>query len=552
MRINHLYPRSIHAISSAFGFAILFITWILFAPIQTGGLASYVIVIGSSMEPNFHIGDLVIVHKEPFYQIGDAVVYRNLDLQSFVFHRIVSEEKGHYALQGDNNKWVDNYQPAKEEILGKLWIYVPHGGKTIQKMRSPVVMTLIAAVLGLFLSTSKKPKGNIRMNKKSIREWFTSIRQKIQTWFVQINNSEPVGSSNFNQGEMQEAFLIVLGIVLLLSIFIGIISFSRPAFRLVSDDIEFQHLGIFSYMAPAPQDVYDSNTINSGDPIFPRLTCSVDVNLQYTLIAPNSKDITGTYQLTAIIQEQSSGWQRRVPLQEATSFNGTTFGTTAKLDLCKMESLTQSMEQETEFHPGTYTLLVSPNIKVNGEVSGHKLEDTFATGLTFLYDHVHFFMNNNENSESPLSFTEMGAIHTEQLESNVYKVLGIEFTIPTLRWMAVIGLLLSLTGFVVFGLRLQNFSRNNQAQFFRMKYVTLIVDIERLNSFDPNAVEVRSMDALAKLAERFNTTILHVEEVDTHVYYVRSAGITYRYELKSIPAIPVAVEHESHSHGGEL
>ena len=79
---------------------------ITFAPTQIGDISSYIVVIGKSMQPKFHIGDLVIAHKEPHYQVGDAIVYRIMDLQGFVFHRIVAEQMEHYTLKGDNNSWV--------------------------------------------------------------------------------------------------------------------------------------------------------------------------------------------------------------------------------------------------------------------------------------------------------------------------------------------------------------------------------------------------------------------------------------------------------------
>src|SRR5512144_1585211 len=95
-----VFKRFSPSIVSAFSIVIMIVVWIAFAPLQAGGMASYIVIIGKSMEPDFHIGDLVIVHREPTYQVGDAIVYRNQDLNNFVFHRIVSEQLGHYSLKG--------------------------------------------------------------------------------------------------------------------------------------------------------------------------------------------------------------------------------------------------------------------------------------------------------------------------------------------------------------------------------------------------------------------------------------------------------------------
>ena len=62
------YRRWSTAITSAIWLVLTAAIWIAFAPIQMGGSLAYVIVNGNSMEPNFHIGDLVIVRPTAFLQ----------------------------------------------------------------------------------------------------------------------------------------------------------------------------------------------------------------------------------------------------------------------------------------------------------------------------------------------------------------------------------------------------------------------------------------------------------------------------------------------------
>jgi signal peptidase I len=498
-------------------------------------MASYIIVIGKSMEPTFHIGDLIVVHKQPTYQVGDAIVYRNLQLKSFVFHRVISEQLGRYTLKGDNNSWIDTYQPSEAEVVGKLWLHVPRGGIAIQKMRSPLVMALMAAALGALLATrwfGRKARGNQPMKDKSVQDWFLSIRQRTQNWLKTANGSASKETANLHQGEFLEGSFFALGLIMLASLVLGIIAFSRPASRIVQDDISYQHLGVFSYLASAPQGVYDANRIQSGDPIFTKLTCMVDINFQYTLIAARAENLTGTYQLSAMISEPVSGWKRVVPLQEEATFSGNTFGTSARLDLCSIHSLTQSLEQGTDFHPGTYMLVVTPNIKINGSVSSRPLQGTFDPGLTFRYDRIQFYLLRNEEQDSPLALTETGILTQARMEANTMLLLGREISIPTLRWLALFGLIASLSGLTLLELRLQKLSRRDQEKFFRIKYDSTMIDVES-NALLQSAstIDVRSMDALAKLAERFNTMILHGTEYQRHTYYVQFGGTTYRFVL---------------------
>ena len=50
-------------------------------PQSLGGPASYALVSGKSMEPVYHTGDVVIVHRHARYHIGQIVVSRLEDGQ---------------------------------------------------------------------------------------------------------------------------------------------------------------------------------------------------------------------------------------------------------------------------------------------------------------------------------------------------------------------------------------------------------------------------------------------------------------------------------------
>src|SRR5205823_5560673 len=51
------------------------VLWFL-APLQLHGHTGYAIVSGISMEPRFHGGDLVLIHEQPSYHVGQVVAYR--------------------------------------------------------------------------------------------------------------------------------------------------------------------------------------------------------------------------------------------------------------------------------------------------------------------------------------------------------------------------------------------------------------------------------------------------------------------------------------------
>src|SRR5690606_26180899 len=127
------------------------IFWITLAPAQLGGWVTYVIVDGISMEPGFHLDDLVLTRTQSRYEVGDAVVYHDPNINSYVFHRIKGIELDRFILQGDNNSWLDSYQPTQAEVVGKLWLHLPKVGKFIEWMRVPLHMALTVALMGVFI-----------------------------------------------------------------------------------------------------------------------------------------------------------------------------------------------------------------------------------------------------------------------------------------------------------------------------------------------------------------------------------------------------------------
>jgi hypothetical protein len=112
------------------------------------------------------------------------------------------------------------------------------------------------------------------------------------------------------------------------------------------------------------------------------------------------------------------------------------------------------------------------------------------------------------------------------------RLFGTEFAVPALRLMAVIGLIGSLIGLGALGIRLQNLSQSEPAQYVRTRYSSLMIDIQNADVIETSTlVDVSSIDDLAKLAERFNAMVLHAEFNQSHAYYVQDEGTTYRFVM---------------------
>lgn len=129
---------------------VLVVVWTGMLPQQLGGRMSFVLTSGTSMLPNYHFGDLVILRQEPTYHVGEVAAFHNRQLHVIVFHRIVAIRGNRYVFKGDNNKWVTSYEPTKSQIVGAEWLHVPGAGRLVLDVRKPGVAAVVLGLLWLF------------------------------------------------------------------------------------------------------------------------------------------------------------------------------------------------------------------------------------------------------------------------------------------------------------------------------------------------------------------------------------------------------------------
>lgn len=132
---------------------LLLLIWgIGFRPVTLGGSTGYSMVSGTSMNGTFSPGDLVITRERENYKIHDIVVFRVPKEQDralaggLVVHRIVGGDATHgFITKGDNRTTVDVWQPHANDIVGRVWIRVPHAYTMMRLMRSPIAIALFLA-----------------------------------------------------------------------------------------------------------------------------------------------------------------------------------------------------------------------------------------------------------------------------------------------------------------------------------------------------------------------------------------------------------------------
>lgn len=479
----------------------------LLAPTQLGGQVSYVIVDGNSMETKFHLGDLLLVRKASAYQIGDAVTYHNAELGRPVFHRIVNSNLERFVLKGDHNTWFDSYQPTSEEIVGKLWVHIPRLGKAIEWLRLPIHLAIAIGLLGGSLMSNMLIQPSKRGKSK-------------KTSFINL-----AGGS--------EVAMYALGVLALAFLGLGIFAFTRPLTR-TAGNIPYQQDGNFFYSAAGSPEVYDTDMVRSGEPVFPKLTCFLNVGFAYNLTGNQLQGVSGKHQLYARVMDEQSGWQRTIPLVSETSFSGNSYLTMATLDVCQVEALVNWVEQETGLHQNIYTLKIIPHVDVVANIAGNELHDSFEPSLAFRFDEVHFYLATEADQGDLLHITKQSLISSSDLQANVLSLAGWKPQVGTVRWIALFGVALSLAGLLSIGWYIYNTAQQSQQALIQLRYGALLMDVhERVTEPLSPAIDVRRIEDLANIAERQNTMILHMTANLMDYYMVQGNGMIYRYSVSN-------------------
>ena len=123
--------------------------------------------------------------------------------------------------------------------------------------------------------------------------------------------------------------------------------------------------------------------------------------------------------------------------------------------------------------------------------------------------------------------------------ANTMSLLGWHPTILTLRLLALIGLVLSMIGIWLLSSSIQIQAGKSPESAIRLRYGSMLIETQSVGKNESShMVDVQSIEDLAKLAERYNTVILHENNNDSHSYFANTEGTTYRFVIDTKTEIP--------------
>ena len=518
--------------------------WLLIAPTQIGGETSYVTTTGISMSPRFHSGDLGVVRPAATYHVGDIVAYHSKTLRIVVLHRIIAVKGNRFVTKGDNNDFVDPDHPARADVVGKLAFRVAHGGLVLHWLHTPFMAALLCGGMALLLFMGAKQRRRRRDRRRPRDE--RGIRQL-----------EPLGKARDHHSiyeTHEKTVFTTCAVVALVCLAVGALAFTRPTTKPSADKTPYTEKVSFGYHAKASAGpVYPDGVVSTGEPIFVKLVHDVHVKAHYRLHAKAPHHLGGTMEL--VLQLSSpTGWSRTIQLAAPKRFTGDYATADATLDVQSLRSLIRKVEKLTGSSAGSpYSVEVTPRVHLAGTLGDDPFTSDYAPALKLQLDPLKLRPDTSSSSaggdasaadQLAAAFNPKrdGSVSASTTQANTLTIHDIGVSVPTARWLAVIGLLLGVAGTLITGAGVLRDPYDPTKHVDRYRH--LIVPIAG-TTFDPARppIDVTSIGALAQLAERSERLILHHQREGVDTYLVDDEGTLYRYQahshLRQIPALSV-------------
>ncbi|MDX6551344.1 MAG: hypothetical protein QOJ31_2028 [Gaiellales bacterium] len=516
--LKRLTPRRLAALGV--GLAALGGCWIFLAPAALGGSTSYVITSGVSMQPRFHSGDLALVRPAGGYQVGDIVAYHSHQLHTVVLHRIVATSGDRYVFKGDNNSWRDPEHPTRDQLVGKLWLQLPVLGTRLAELRTPQTMAILAGLASVLLVGGAGVQNRRRRGRRRGRQGESH----------RIHTRPSIGD-----GAAQTALiasLSALAVCLALVIFV----FARPTHQLTPATQAYTQSGVFSYTARAAAGaVYPDGHVSTGQPLFSRLVDRTRFRFVYAIRSRSATHVTGSAALNAEVTS-TSGWTHTIQLEPPTPFSGLDVVVGGALELRRLQALLRRVETLTADSGGTYTLTLRPDIRAGGTLAGRQFTTTFTPQLPLTLDSLE--LRPSPNLDASLPPASAPAFHPTQHGSVSYSTpiaatltfRQLRVPIEAARIAALTGAIASLCALLLSALLLFYARRADEPTRIQARYRDRIVTVGHSNLGGyTDLVDLPSIDALARLAERYDCIIIHEHTDLGHAYRITDNHTLYIY-----------------------
>ncbi|SNY06622.1 DUF5305 family protein [Paractinoplanes atraurantiacus] len=483
---------------------------------------TYVVTDGVSMNPVYYQGDLVFVAKADSYHVGEIAAYHGSIPGQRVLHRIIGGDGSTgFVLKGDNNQSIDTVTPTTEEMIGQAVLHIPKGGLWLKPLLGPSGLGMLSfLVVGGGVATAARnrreiPRGRRKKRVKAMSRQGGSLETAAAVFKTVQRLPSPLRG-----GAYLVAALTVVALLL------GVLGWMKPIVETLAVAAPPSQSITYSYSAKVPKSAaYDGTTVTSPEPIFRRLTNTVDLLAEYTGPA-------GTFDLSAELSN-GTGWHTTIQLVEKKAFSSSSYEATAKFDLKALVARSDAASAAIgAASSGAVTVALTARVVSPGV-------GTLTAPLTFAVDPMQMVLGSN----TKLTKSNSGTASTTVVPREI-GILGL--TASQARSYAILSLIAAgMVAALVFFLARRGMPLRTRAQIER-RYPQLLVHVEPMPSPPGKpVVNVDNFPALVKLAEKYGQMILTWRREDSDDFVVRDEGITYRYRVPLEGPELLDIEHRN-------
>jgi signal peptidase I len=515
---------------SAVAALVLAAAW-FFWPTALGGATTYVSTYGASMEPGLHTGDLAVLRPAGSYSVGDVVAYRSESLDTVVMHRIVAGDAAGFVTQGDNNDWLDEDRPTDDEILGRLFLSIPQGGKALAALRSPGVVLALGAGAAAGVLTAALPRRRRRGARRPAH------RRRPPSFSVPPSLSLPPSFSVPTRALARQV-AIVSGAVVILAGAGSVVLLTLPTTEVETRTLPVIQQGRFAYSGEAVAGTtYPSGVIETGDTVWTRLARQLTVTFTNVVTGTRLTDVEGALRLDVVVTA-ADGWSAVVGSGPAVALENGTATASVGLDPDGAADLLRRHYDEIGVEGGTATLSVRPVAETTGAVQGEPFVAGSPGGLDFTLAPGSLTLAGDP--DAVLTTSTSTPVAVEEVARRTFSVLGIAVPLGVARVVAG-GLLLVALAVLGGAAWVSRPGRGGVAEQFVVRHADRIVPVATFTP-GPTVIDVSDAESLHRVAERFDTIVLHHAGAEEDVFAVRDVDATYRFVVPGraggLPPVP--------------
>ena len=520
------------------GLLVVAATWFTWLrPTALGGDVSYVVVDGSSMEPTFEDGDLVLVRDEESYAHGDVIAYRaggHFRDPTRIIHRIVGDRTGGgYVTQGDNRDRTDPWFPTDDDIIGRSWMHVPLAGQGAVLVSQPQAIAVLggaAAVVGR--SRRRRPRRS-RQPTTGSGSGIVSRTQPV------VRRDEPARRLVTRGNRMTQPTWAFVGLVVSLVLAAPVLALGWSALRApdtvdvvettgaldLAIDVDYRFRG-------DPSPVYPSGAVEASPnaagavvpdgPLYSRLLDRLDVTVSFRADRTGPGTVSSTFSVDADVSTPG-GWTTTLESVVEERFEGTT-SQDVSIDLRDVAAQVASVATLTGVGGDAYTITLAPRLDVAADTGSSRIEEQLAAPVAFAVE-------GNLVQADVLAEAESVPLTVRTTEDARYTIGPLQ--LPTQPARAILGglALVLVAGVVWFASVLFGGVGLGEPDRIAARYRAQMVDVAVATAPPGPVVMVGGIDELSRIAKVEQSVILHEDLGEgAHRYRVFLGSVTYEYD----------------------